>query len=161
MNVRSPPPLYGNADVAHIHVFRYQSRVPGVRPYTTVLNALLMPVVGDYLAAWRTSCAAMALWPSYIWFNQMAVWRRRRRRQSTGAIIIIWSQRRQGGGILAEVLGDKNLVAVDMGGTTRRFLVQDGRIRLINLSEVDGCPVRSDGRNAYHWCWRWFSGDNR
>ena len=115
------------------------------RTSTTVLNALLMPVVGDYLIRLENLLRSQGLMaPVYLVQSNGGV--------ATPTIAVGQPARLllsgpSGGAraaeILAGTLGEKNLVAVDMGGTSYDIsLVQDGRIRLINLGEVDGCPVR-------------------
>lgn len=115
------------------------------RTSTTVLNALLMPVVRGYLERLRARLADAGFRaPVYLV-------------QSNGGVTTPETAARQparlllsgpsGGALAAETIarriGIPNLVAVDMGGTSYDVsIVNDGRIRLIQEGNVDGLPVR-------------------
>lgn len=115
------------------------------RTSTTVLNALLIPVVRGYLERLRSRLADAGFRaPVYLV-------------QSNGGVTTPETAARQparlllsgpsGGALAAETIarriGMPNLVAVDMGGTSYDVsIVNDGRIRLIQEGVVDGLPVR-------------------
>ncbi|MFM9940432.1 MAG: hydantoinase/oxoprolinase family protein [Hyphomicrobiaceae bacterium] len=115
------------------------------RTSTTVLNALLMPVVRGYLERLRARLAEAGFKaPVYLV-------------QSNGGVTTPETAARQparlllsgpsGGALAAETIARRlampNLVAVDMGGTSYDVsIVNEGRIRLIQEGTVDGLPVR-------------------
>jgi N-methylhydantoinase A len=115
------------------------------RTSTTVLNALLMPVVRSYLERLRARLAAAGFQaPVYLV-------------QSNGGVTTPETAARQparlllsgpsGGALAAETiarrLGIADLAAVDMGGTSYDVsIVTEGRTRLVQEGVVDGLPVR-------------------
>lgn len=122
---------------------------PEIREYerssTTVLNALLMPVVGRYLARLQQRMAERALAARLLLV------------QSNGGVCSAEMASRQpvrlllsgpSGGALAtmraaEALGRPNLVGADMGGTSFDIcVVQGGQVTLMTQGEIDGLPVR-------------------
>ena len=122
---------------------------PEIREYerssTTVLNALLMPVVGRYLARLAERMAEAGLSARLLLV------------QSNGGVCSPAMAARQpvrlllsgpSGGALATqraagLLRRPNLVGVDMGGTSFDIcVVQDGQVTLKTQGEIDGLPVR-------------------
>jgi N-methylhydantoinase A len=122
---------------------------PEIREYerssTTVLNALLVPVVKAYLDRLETRLGEGGFHPLVFLV------------QSNGGVCSLATAAAQparlllsgpsGGalaaGRIAELLGRPNLVAVDMGGTSFDVsVVQGGRIGVVTQGEIDGLPVR-------------------
>ena len=122
---------------------------PEIREYerssTTVLNALLMPVVRAYLDRLRSRLGEDGFQPIVFLV------------QSNGGVcspeVAAGQPARlllsgpSGGALaaarIAELLGRPNLVAVDMGGTSFDVsVVQDGRVSVVTQGEVDRLPVR-------------------
>jgi N-methylhydantoinase A len=122
---------------------------PEIREYerssTTVLNALLMPVVRGYLERLRTRMDEAGFAPVLYLV------------QSNGGVATPLAAAEQparlllsgpsGGAratrVLGERLGEPDLVAMDMGGTSFDVsLLCDGETRLVTEGDVDGCPVR-------------------
>ncbi|GAA0571610.1 hydantoinase/oxoprolinase family protein [Craurococcus roseus] len=122
---------------------------PELREYerssTTVLNALLMPVVRAYLDRLRSRLGEGGFDPAVFLV------------QSNGGVCgpaVAAEQPARlllsgpSGGTLAAariagLLGRPNLVAVDMGGTSFDVsVVQDGRVSVVTQGEVDRLPVR-------------------
>lgn len=122
---------------------------PEIREYertsTTVLNAVLMPVVRAYLARLEARLGEDGFSPTVYLV------------QSNGGVCALATAAAEparlllsgpsGGalaaGALAASLGRPNLVAVDMGGTSFDVsVVQDGRIGVVAQGEIDGLPVR-------------------
>ena len=122
---------------------------PEIREYerssTTVLNALLMPVVRAYLDRLRSRLGEDGFRPTVFLV------------QSNGGVCSPAVAAEQparlllsgpSGGALAAariagLLGRPNLVAVDMGGTSFDVsVVQGGRVSVVTQGEVDRLPVR-------------------
>lgn len=122
---------------------------PEIREYerssTTVLNALLMPVVRAYVERLEARLADSGAKPRVLLI------------QSNGGMFTPDVAAHQparlllsgpcGGTIAAEYLSRalkiENLIAVDMGGTSFDVsLVCEGQAALVTEGEVDGCPVR-------------------
>ena len=122
---------------------------PEIREYerssTTVLNALLMPVVRAYLDRLRSRLGEGGFEPAVFLV------------QSNGGVCSLAVAAEQparlllsgpSGGALAAariagLLGRPNLVAVDMGGTSFDVsVVQGGRVSVVTQGEVDRLPVR-------------------
>ncbi len=122
---------------------------PEIREYerssTTVLNALLVPVVKAYLERLEARLGEGGFHPLVFLV------------QSNGGVCSLATAAAQparlllsgpsGGalaaGRIAALLGRPNLVAVDMGGTSFDVsVVQGGRIGVVTQGEVDGLPVR-------------------
>jgi N-methylhydantoinase A len=112
---------------------------------TTVLNALLMPVVAGYLDKLHRRMQAEGCMPRLLLV------------QSNGGVCSAATAAREpvrlllsgpsGGAaacaLLSQVLGEANVVGVDMGGTSFDIsVVRDGRVNLIAQGEVDRMPVR-------------------
>ncbi len=115
------------------------------RTSTTVLNAVLVPVVKSYLARLESLLGQDGFHPQVLLV------------QSNGGVCSIATAADQparlllsgpSGGVLAagrlsHILGRPNLVAVDMGGTSFDVsVIQEGRIGVISQGEIDGLPVR-------------------
>ena len=122
---------------------------PEIREYertsTTVLNALLMPVVRGYVERLEARLGETGTEPRVLLI------------QSNGGMSTPGVAAQQparlllsgpcGGAIAAEhlsqVLSFENIVAVDMGGTSFDIsLVHQGRAAMVTEGEIDGCPVR-------------------
>ena len=122
---------------------------PEIREYertsTTVLNALLQPVVQAYLARLEARLKAEAFHP-----RLMIV-------QSNGGVcspavagaepVRLLLSGPSGGAMaalsLSRALAEPNLVGVDMGGTSYDIsLVRDDRLEIVTQSEIDRLPVR-------------------
>jgi N-methylhydantoinase A len=115
------------------------------RTSTTVLNALLMPVVRGYLDrldARRRGRGLRA--PLYLVQSNGGA----TSPESAGIAPAKLLLSGPAGGVLAAErvaaeLGQANVVAVDMGGTSYDIsLIQDGRRATVTQGEVDGLPVR-------------------
>ncbi len=115
------------------------------RTSTTVLNALLMPVVGDYLKRLGARLTDHGLTaPVYLVQSNGGVATPQMAARHPARLLLSGPS---GGAKAAETiahrLGRLNLVAVDMGGTSYDVsLVEDGRVHQVNQGEVGGCPVR-------------------
>jgi N-methylhydantoinase A len=122
---------------------------PEIREYerssTTVLNALLMPVVGNYLGRLTARMAEAGLAARLLLV------------QSNGGVCSPDVARRQparlllsgpsGGALatlrMAETLDRPNLLGVDMGGTSYDVcVVRDGAVTQMTQGEIDHLPVR-------------------
>jgi N-methylhydantoinase A len=122
---------------------------PEIREYerssTTVLNALLMPVVGNYLGRLAARMAEAGLTARLLLV------------QSNGGVCSPDVARCQparlllsgpsGGALatlrMAETLGRPNLLGVDMGGTSYDVcVVRDGAVTQMTQGEIDHLPVR-------------------
>jgi N-methylhydantoinase A len=115
------------------------------RTSTTVLNALLMPVVAGYLDKLERRMQAEGCMPRLLLV------------QSNGGVCSPATAAREpvrlllsgpsGGAaacaLLSETLGQANVVGVDMGGTSFDVsVVRQGRVNLIAQGEIDRMPVR-------------------
>ena len=115
------------------------------RSSTTALNALLMPVVGDYLARLEARLTAAGFErPVYLVQSNGGVARPAVAAREPARLLLSGPS---GGALAAETIAGQldlgNLVAVDMGGTSYDVsLVQNQRTRMISQGEVGGCPVR-------------------
>ncbi len=122
---------------------------PEIREYertsTTVLNALLMPVVLSYLVKLEARMAAAGMTARLLLV------------QSNGGVctaevagtqpVRLLLSGPSGGALAAERtaarLARPNLVGIDMGGTSFDVsVVRDGRVTLMTQGEIDGLPVR-------------------
>jgi N-methylhydantoinase A len=122
---------------------------PEIREYerssTTVLNALLMPVVGNYLDRLSARMAEAGLKARLLLV------------QSNSGVCSAEVAKRQparlllsgpsGGALatlrMAETLGRPNLLGVDMGGTSYDVcVVRDGAVTQMTQGEIDHLPVR-------------------
>jgi N-methylhydantoinase A/oxoprolinase/acetone carboxylase beta subunit len=115
------------------------------RMSTTVLNAVLVPVVRAYLARLQSLLGPDGFAPRVLLV------------QSNGGVCSLATASAQparlllsgpSGGVLASerlshVLDRPNLVAVDMGGTSFDVsVVRDGRVGIVSQGEIDALPVR-------------------
>jgi N-methylhydantoinase A len=115
------------------------------RTSTTVLNALLMPVVKRYLQRLAARMDEAEFRPTLYLM------------QSNGGVTSPGTACEQpvrlllsgpsGGALAVETLGarlqEADLIGIDMGGTSFDVcVVHQGRARLVNEGQVDGCPVR-------------------
>jgi N-methylhydantoinase A/oxoprolinase/acetone carboxylase beta subunit len=115
------------------------------RTSTTVLNALLMPVVAGYLDKLEERMQAEGCLPRLLLV------------QSNGGVCSVATAAREpvrlllsgpsGGAaacaLLGAALGEANAVGVDMGGTSFDVsVVREGRVNLIAQGEIDRMPVR-------------------
>jgi len=122
---------------------------PEIREYertsTTVLNAVLVPVVRAYMDRLRARIGEDGFAPRIFLV------------QSNGGVCSLETASEQparlllsgpsGGALaasrIAAALGRPNLVAVDMGGTSYDVsVVQDGLVSIVTQGEIDGLPVR-------------------
>ena len=115
------------------------------RTSTTVLNALLLPVVKDYLRRLRERMAAAGFTPTlYLVQSNGGVTTPEAAAEMPARLLLSGPS---GGALAAETLGhrlaEQNLVAIDMGGTSFDVsIVHGGETRLVNEGAVDHCPVR-------------------
>lgn len=110
------------------------------RTATTVLNALLVPVIARYVSALRERLQADGITaPVYLI------------QSNGGAIGLDMAMRAPvklllsgpSGGVLAATLDIPNVVGVDMGGTSYDVaVVADGARTVVTQGEIDGLPVR-------------------
>ena len=155
--------LHAYANPTHEHALRdaVAAALPGVpvslssevsseiREYerlsTTVLNALLMPVVQRYLARLESRLGEGGFHPRIFLVQSNGGMCSLRRAAEQPARLLLSGP--SGGALAAERLsrrlGRPNLVAVDMGGTSFDVsVVQGHRIGLVTQGEVDRLPVR-------------------
>ena len=115
------------------------------RTSTTVLNALLMPVVSTYIRRLEDGLRELGLGaPIYLMQSNGGVATPEMAARQPARLLLSGPS---GGAKAAEILADRlaspDLVAVDMGGTSYDVsLIQGGRARLVNEGNVDGLPVR-------------------
>ena len=122
---------------------------PEIREYertsTTVLNAQLIPVIAGYLEKLTARMQAEGFSPRLLLV------------QSNGGVCSAATAAQEpvrlllsgpsGGSaacaLLSQVLGEENIVGVDMGGTSFDVsVVRNGRVNLITQGEIDRMPVR-------------------
>jgi N-methylhydantoinase A/oxoprolinase/acetone carboxylase beta subunit len=122
---------------------------PEIREYerlsTTVLNALLMPVVQRYLERLAARLGEDGFAPRVFLVQSNGGMCSLARAAAQPARLLLSGP--SGGALAAERLSRRlarpNLVAVDMGGTSFDVsVVQGHRIGLVTQGEVDGLPVR-------------------
>ncbi|MBU8538909.1 hydantoinase/oxoprolinase family protein [Falsiroseomonas tokyonensis] len=122
---------------------------PEIREYerlsTTVLNALLMPVVQRYLDKLESRLGEGGFAPRIFLVQSNGGMCSLRRAAEQPARLLLSGP--SGGALAAERISQRlarpNLVAVDMGGTSFDVsVVQDHRIGLVTQGEVGGLPVR-------------------
>ena len=133
----------------HLTVSRSSEVSPEIREYertsTTVLNALLQPVVRSYVERLQRRLAAESFAPRLLIV------------QSNGGVCSPDTAAREpvrlllsgpSGGAkaalaLSRLLGEPNAVGVDMGGTSYDVsVVRDDRIEIVTQGEIDRLPVR-------------------
>jgi len=122
---------------------------PEIREYerssTTVLNALLVPVVKAYLDRLEQRLGEGGFHPLVflVQSNGGVCSLRTAAEQPARLLLSGPSGGALAAGRLAQLLRRPNLVAVDMGGTSFDVsVVQDGRIGMVTQGEIDGLPVR-------------------
>ncbi|MCW8084989.1 hydantoinase/oxoprolinase family protein [Sabulicella glaciei] len=122
---------------------------PEIREYerlsTTVLNAVLMPVVQNYLNRLKARLGEGGFTPRLFLVQSNGGMCSLDRAAAQPARLLLSGP--SGGAMAAERLSRRlarpNLVAVDMGGTSFDVsVVQDHRIGLVTQGEVDRLPVR-------------------
>lgn len=115
------------------------------RTSTTVLNAMLVPVIQRYLNNLRQSLSSLGLAaPVYlVQSNGGAALPETAAEQPARLLLSGPSGGALAGEVLSRNLGEPNLIGVDMGGTSYDVsLVVNGKVRQIAEGAVDGCPVR-------------------
>ena len=115
------------------------------RTSTTVLNALLMPVVKTYLSRLKGRLADAGISaPVYLVQSNGGVTTPEIAGEQPARLLLSGpSGGARAAEVLAAELAEPNLVAVDMGGTSYDVsIVHDGAVRLVTQGEVDGLPVR-------------------
>jgi N-methylhydantoinase A len=122
---------------------------PEIREYervsTTVLNALLMPVVGPYLAGLtqRLADAGVAARLLLVQSNGGVCSAEMAAQQPVRLLLSGPSGGALAARRLAEVLQRPNLIGGDMGGTSFDVcIIQEGRMATVAQGEVGGLPVR-------------------
>ena len=115
------------------------------RASTTVLNALLAPVVSAYLARLeaRLREAGLAARLYLVQSNGGVAAPSRAARLPVRLLLSGPSGGATAAAALSEALGRPNLVAVDMGGTSFDVsVVREGESTIVTEGEIDGLPVR-------------------
>jgi N-methylhydantoinase A len=122
---------------------------PEIREYerlsTTVLNALLMPIVARYMSQLRRRLAEAEITARvYLVQSNGGVAGLERAAAEPARLLLSGPS---GGAaaaqLLAEDLAIPDMVAVDMGGTSFDVsVIHDGRVAMVNEGNVDGWPVR-------------------
>ncbi|SDB19488.1 hydantoinase/oxoprolinase family protein [Belnapia rosea] len=122
---------------------------PEIREYerssTTVLNALLMPVVKAYLDRLEARLGEGGFQPLVflVQSNGGVCSLRQAAEQPARLLLSGPSGGALAAGRIAELLARPNLVAVDMGGTSYDVsVVQGGRVSVVTQGEIDRLPVR-------------------
>jgi N-methylhydantoinase A/oxoprolinase/acetone carboxylase beta subunit len=122
---------------------------PEIREYercsTTVLNALLMPVVKAYLDRLEERLGEDGFSPLVflVQSNGGVCSLRMAAEQPARLLLSGPSGGALAAGRISEMLSRPNLVAVDMGGTSYDVsVVQSGRVSVITQGEIDRLPVR-------------------
>ena len=115
------------------------------RTSTTVLNAMLVPVIEEYVTNLRRSLGALGLTaPVYlVQSNGGAALPETAAEQPARLLLSGPSGGALAGEVLSMSLEEPNLIGVDMGGTSYDVsLVVDGKVRQVTEGAVDGCPLR-------------------
>jgi len=122
---------------------------PEIREYertsTTVLNALLLPVVQTYLDRLERRLGEGGFRPLIflVQSNGGVCSLRTAAEQPARLLLSGPSGGALAAGRLAQMLARPNLVAVDMGGTSFDVsVVQEGRVAVVTQGEIDRLPVR-------------------
>ncbi|MFC7477702.1 hydantoinase/oxoprolinase family protein [Dankookia sp. GCM10030260] len=122
---------------------------PEIREYerssTTVLNALLMPVVKAYLDKLEARLGEGGFHPLVflVQSNGGVCSLRHAAEQPARLLLSGPSGGALAAGRIAQLLARPNLVAVDMGGTSYDVsVVQGGRVSVVTQGEIDRLPVR-------------------
>ncbi len=115
------------------------------RSSTTVLNALLVPVVNDYLTRLeaRLQAAGVSARLYLVQSNGGVTTPSQAARLPARLLLSGPSGGAMAAANLSEMLGRPNLVAVDMGGTSFDVsVVRDSENTVVTEGEIDGLPVR-------------------
>jgi len=115
------------------------------RSSTTVLNALLIPVVRAYLERLEARLGEGGFRPLvYLVQSNGGVCSLRKAAEQPARLLLSGpSGGALAAGRISQLLDRRNLVAVDMGGTSFDVsVVQDGRVAIVTQGEVDRLPVR-------------------
>ena len=112
---------------------------------TTVMNALLVPVVRDYLRRLDRRLEEQGIaCPVFLVQSNGGVTSPQTAARYPARLLLSGPS---GGALAAETIarqsGERDLIAVDMGGTSYDVsVVHEGAVRLVTQGEVAGCPVR-------------------
>lgn len=138
-----------HARIPNAHVSLSSVISPEAREYertaTTVLNALLMPIVGDYLLQLKSMLGEAGMRaPVYLVQSNGGVTTPEIAAEQPARLLLSGPS---GGARAVEVLSQRlampNLIAIDMGGTSFDVsVVKDGAARLRSQGEVGDTPVR-------------------
>ncbi len=115
------------------------------RTSTTIMNALLMPVVGSYLDKLAARLKSEGLNPLlFLVQSNGGVCSPEKAAQEPVRLLLSGPS---GGSaacaLLGQLLQEPNIVGVDMGGTSFDVsVVRDGKINLVTQGEIDRMPVR-------------------
>ncbi|RTL63303.1 MAG: hydantoinase/oxoprolinase family protein [Hyphomicrobiales bacterium] len=115
------------------------------RTSTTILNALLMPVIDSYLGKLDRRMKEEGLKPHlFLVQSNGGVCSPEKAGQEPVRLLLSGPS---GGSaacaLLGKLLNEPNLVGVDMGGTSFDVsVVRDGKVNLVTQGEIDGLPVR-------------------
>src|SRR5258705_1937573 len=115
------------------------------RTSTTVLNALLIPVIAGYLEKLTHRMQAEGFAPRLLLVQSNGgVCAARTAALEPGRLLLSWPS---GGSaacaLLSNIIGADNLIGVDMGGTSFDVsVVRNGRVNVVMQGEVDRMPVR-------------------
>lgn len=115
------------------------------RTSTTVLNALLMPVIDSYLdklaqRMWAENCAPRLL---LVQSNGGMCSTETAAQEPVRLLLSGPSGGSAACALLSQVLGEANIVGVDMGGTSFDVsVVRGGKVNLVTQGEIDRMPVR-------------------
>jgi N-methylhydantoinase A len=122
---------------------------PELREYermsTTVLNALLMPIVTGYMRKLeaRLADARFGAKVYLVQSNSGVSGLAKAGREPARLLLSGPSGGAAAARILSGVLAEPNLVAIDMGGTSFDVsVVHDGHVAMVTEGEIDGLPVR-------------------
>ena len=115
------------------------------RTSTTILNALLMPVIDSYLGKLDRRMKQEGLKPHlFLVQSNGGVCSPEKAAQEPVRLLLSGPS---GGSaacaLLAKLLGEPNIVGVDMGGTSFDVsVVREGKVNLVTQGEIDSLPVR-------------------
>ena len=115
------------------------------RASTVALNALLMPIVRGYLKRLQARMSAAQFSPAlYIVQSNGGVTSPAQAGLEPARLLLSGpSGGARAAEVLGEALGETELIATDMGGTSFDVsLIQGSRARQIPQGTIDGCPVR-------------------
>ena len=115
------------------------------RSSTTVLNALLIPVIARYLAQLKQRMIDAGISaPVYLVQSNGGVTTPETAAEQPVRLLLSGpSGGARAAEVISEDLGAPNLIGVDMGGTSYDVsVVHAGQVRRVTESAVEGCPVR-------------------